>query len=206
MAYCRSATAFRSIRRVEQPAVEPISVAEAKTHLGISPEVAEHDAYLAGLIASARIAAEARLSMTLTATRWRAVREGGWGCGCGAVEMPYPPLLVDADHPLTVEYRGADGSTVAVDAADIETDTVDFPGRLRVRGSIPSGGCCEVLSTVTWWAGVVSPHDVPAPVRTAILRMVARMFGDRGDTAESILTNDQAVAHLLAACSWGGRY
>jgi hypothetical protein len=62
------------------------------------------------------------------------------------------------------------------------------------------------VATVTWWAGVVNPSDVPSPIRTAILRMVARMFGDRGDTAEDVLTNDAAVSHLLATCSWAGRY
>ena len=198
-------TGFRSIRRVTQPAVEPVSVAEAKVHLGISPDVAEHDAYLMGLIASARIAAESRLNMTLTATKWQAVRAGWWYCSCEGVEMPYPPLLVDEDHPITVKWKDRDGVVNEVNDTDIVADVDEFPGRVRVLANM-AGGCCESVATVTWWAGVVNPSDVPSPIRTAILRMVARMFGDRGDTADDVLTNDQAVAHLLATCSWSGRY
>lgn len=200
-----NAAGFRSIRRIRQPEVEPVSVAEAKTHLGISPDVAEHDEYILGLISAARIAAESRLNMTLVATQWQAVRAGWWYCSCEGAEVPYPPLLVDQDHPVEVRYKDRDGQVQFVDADDIRTDTDEFPGRLRVLSQI-SGGCCESVATVTWWAGVVNPQDVPSPIRTAILRMVARMFGNRGDTAEDVLTNDQAVAHLLASCSWGGRY
>ena len=201
-----NATGFRSIRRITQPQVEPVSVAEVKTHLGIAPEVADHDAYLLGLIGSARIAAESRLNMTLMATQWQAVRAGYWYCGCVGQEMPYPPLLVDQDHPVRIQWKDRDGSVNFVDDADIETDTDEFPGRLRVLTSTVGGSCCESVVTVQWWAGVTNPSDVPSPIRTAILRMVARMFGDRGDTADDVLTNDQAVSHLLAACSWSGRF
>jgi uncharacterized phiE125 gp8 family phage protein len=200
-----NADGFRSIRRIRQPAVEPVSVLDAKTHLGISPDVAEHDAYLLGLIGSARIAAESRLNMTLVATQWQAVRAGWWYCSCEGAEVPYPPLLVDQDHPIEVRYKDRQGVVQFVDAEAIVADVDEFPGRLRVLQQI-TGGCCESVATVTWWAGVVNPSDVPSPIRTAILRMVARMFGDRGDTAEDVLTNDAAVAHLLATCSWGGRY
>jgi uncharacterized phiE125 gp8 family phage protein len=200
-----NASGFRSIRRIRQPAVEPVSVGEVKTHLGISPDVAEHDAYLAGLISAARIAAESRLNMTLVETQWQAVRAGWWYCSCEGVEMPYPPLLVDQDHPIEVRYRDRQGAVAFVDDDKIVADADEFPGRLRVLQSMV-GGCCESVATVTWWAGVVNPSDVPSPIRTAILRMVARMFGNRGDTADDVLTNDAAVSHLLAACSWGGRY
>ena len=199
-------TGFRSIRRITQPAVEPVSVAECKAHLGIAPEVAEHDDYLRGLIASARIAAESRLHMTLVATQWQAVRAGWWYCACQGVEMPYPPLLVDQDHAVEVRYKDRNGDVQFVDAGDIATDTDEFPGRMRILSQLESGGCCENVATVTWWGGVVDPTDVPSPIRAAILRMVARMFGNRGDTADDVLTNDAAVAHLLSACSWSGRY
>lgn len=199
-------TAFRSIRRIKQPVVEPVSVSEAKTHLGISHDVAEHDGLIAGLVASARIAAESRLHMSLMATQWQAIRTGFWECGCHGVELPYPPLLVDTEHPVGVRWKDRDGLTHVVEAADIEVNTDEFPGRLFVRASMTGGACCDGAAVVTWWGGVLSPADVPSPIRTAILRMVARMFGDRGDTAENILENDQAVAHLLAACSWAGRY
>jgi len=199
-------TAFRSIRRITQPEVEPVSVSEAKAQLGISPDVSEHDAVLSGLISAARIAAESRLNMSLMATQWQAVHAGFWGCGCHGVELPYPPLLVNTEHPVGVRWKDRDGLTHVVEAADIEVNTDEFPGRLYVRASMAAGACCDGAAVVTWWAGVLSPADVPSPIRTAMLRMVARMFGDRGDTAENILEADHAVAHLLAACSWAGRY
>jgi hypothetical protein len=46
----------------------------------------------------------------------------------------------------------------------------------------------------------------PAPIRAALKRIVAGMYGARGDTAEAIYDRDPGVASLLACVSHTGRF
>jgi uncharacterized phiE125 gp8 family phage protein len=192
--------------RVTQPTVEAVSLSEVKHHLGIDASVADDDEYLGGLIAAARILVEERLNQTLVATQWRARMINVSSCSCRGVELPYPPVLFDEDdRPVEVKFKNRDGDTDFVDAKDIEVDDEEFPGRLHVRQSI-SDACCEAKATVTWWAGRETPEEVPAPIRAALKRIVAGMYGARGDTAEAIYDRDPGVASLLACVSHTGRF
>ena len=198
-------TPFRSIVRIEQPRVEPVSVFEAKQHLRNDADMADDDELLAGLISAARVAVESRLGMTLTATRWRA-KLGPWSsCSCRGYDVPYPPLLVDDDHPVEITYKDHDGTTITVPADEIAADPTEVPGRIQVSHSL-SGPCCETNATITWWGGVIVPSQVPAPIRAAILRIVGALYTRRGDTAEAIITADPGVDAMLASCSIFGRY
>lgn len=197
---------FRAIVRVKQPAVEPVSLVEIKHHLGIEPEMADDDDYLLGLISSARILVEERISQTLVATQWRAKLHHVYGCGCVGIEVPYPPLLFDEfDYPIEITWKTNDGTLETMDPADIEPDVEEFPGRIRLRKGIRSE-CCHSLATIKWWAGYEDPAAVPRPIRTAITRIVAGMYGNRGDTAEAVYEKDAGVASMLAACSYNGRF
>lgn len=205
MVLVTSPTPFRSIVRIEQPRVEPVSVFEAKQHLRIDADMADDDELLAGLISAARIAVESRLGMTLTATKWRA-KLGPWAsCSCRGYDVPYPPLLFDADHSVEITYKDNDGNTIPVPADEIAADPTELPGRIQVSHTL-SGPCCETNATITWWGGVVAPSQVPAPIRAAILRIVGALYTRRGDTAESIITADPGVDAMLASCSIFGRY
>lgn len=196
---------WRSIRRVREPDIEPVSLAEVKDHLAIAPEASDDDAYLMALIAAARTVAEERTERTLTLTRWQGVALRWGQCCCEGIEVPYPPLYVDDMHPVEVTWTDRDGVEHTVDAADIRTNTIEIPGRLQVSASI-SDSCCEATAVVRWWAGVPAGRDVPSPIRTAILRMVARMYANRGDDAQAVLQEDPATAALLAVSSWSGRF
>lgn len=52
--------------------------------------------------------------------------------GCGDIELPYPPLLVDGGHPLTVKYTDADGAEQTVDSAIYSIVTSGGAGIARV--------------------------------------------------------------------------
>ena len=198
-------TPFRSIVRVTQPTVEPVSLSEVKHHLGIDASVADDDEYLGGLIAAARILVEERLGQTLVATRWRARMTNVSSCRCHGVELPYPPVLFDqADYPVEVYWKEPDGTTGYAEDDEVMVDHEEFPGRLYVRAKI-TGACCESTATVLWWAGYRTPQEVPQPIRAAIKRIVAGMYGARGDTAEAIYDRDPGVASLLGVVSHSGR-
>lgn len=201
---------FRSITRIVQPAVEPVSLFEVKAHLGIMPEVSDDDEMLQGLISAARIMVEERLHQTTTATRWRAKVTNRSLCGCQGMELPYPPVLVAQDEytpfPVEVYYTDTDGNLHTVDKSAIVVDAEEIPGRVWIRESI-SGPCCEPVATITWWAGVVNPADVRSPIRTAIKRLVGQCYTTRGDTPEAIMfRGDPAIDAMLASCSISGRY
>lgn len=197
---------FRAIVRIKQPAVEPVSLLQMKHHLGIEPEMADDDEYLLGLLAAARILVEERLGMTTVATQWRAKLHDVYGCGCVGIEVPYPPMLYDRfDRPVEITWKTNDGTLETMDPVDIEVDDEEFPGRIRLRKGI-HGSCCQSLATIKWWAGYEEADSVPRPIRTAIQRIVAGMYGNRGDTAEAVYEKDAGVASMLAACSYNGRH
>lgn len=199
-------TPFRSVTRIVQPMVEPVSLGEIKAHLRIEPDVADDDEFLMGALAAARIVVEERLGMTLTATRWRA-KLGEWSsCGCHGMELPYPPLLVEPNRfPLSVTWKDSAGVTHVVDPDNLACDAEEIPGRLLIRETI-YGACCERNATVKWWAGVVNPSDVPANIRAAIKRIAGQLYTNRGDTAEAVMARDEGVDSLLAASSINGRF
>lgn len=197
---------FRSIVRVKQPANEPVSLSEIKHHLGIDAEMADDDEYLMGLVAAARILVEERLAITTTLTRWRAKLHNVYGCGCVGIEVPYPPMVYARfDLPVEITWKDQQGIGQAMDPDDIEVDTEEIPGRLKLRRGFTSS-CCQSLATITWWAGYESAEAVPRPIRAAIARIVAGMYGNRGDTAEAVYEKDAGVSSMLAACSYNGRF
>jgi len=206
VAWITTPTPFRSITRVVHPEVEPVSLFEVKHHLGIMPEVADDDDFLTGLLQTARIMVEERLHQTTTATRWRAKVAGWHTCACRGLELPYPPVLFHPNEfPVEIRWKDRDGvwNTVPDDA--IEIDDEEIPGRIHIRETI-SDACCEAQATILWWAGHTKPSDVRSPIRTAIKRIVGQCYTSRGDTPETIIRDDPAVAAMLAACSISGRY
>lgn len=195
---------FRSVRRIVEPAVEPVSVAEAKEHLRLLPEQADDDAYIGALISACRYAAEEFTSRTFTATRWQAKFSNWNTCTCRGVEMPYPPLLYDDEHSVMITYEEDDGSISYVNDEDLRVDPDELPGRVRLLRGI-SGYCCDGNATIKWWGGTVDPLGVPMPVKAAIMRMVAQLYGSRGDDPSVILREDLAVRQMLGSVSWNGR-
>ena len=207
--------ATHSLKRVTEPAVEPVTLAEVKHHLGISPGVVEDDAYLMGLIAACRRMAESRLGETFIATKWRmaAGREiARVGCGCGsscgrsmsefpswAERVPRGPLLVDENHPVQIEYEDEDGRLEAVDDTEV--------GVSHASGAIwPKTGSWGLGAWVTYWAGVLDPKDVSPQVKAAISMMVTILYSNRGDgTNDGEVGSAWDTVSILLMSEWDGR-
>jgi uncharacterized phiE125 gp8 family phage protein len=181
-----------TFRVIEWPVVEPVTLSEAKAQIGLSADQTEWDRLILDKIAAARRLIETRLAMTLVATKYRATWKEP--AGVAVLELPAPPLLVDAGHPITVSVGG-----VALTAGQFSTDTDAIPGEL-----ILAAGAGSKL-VVEYWGGVAPEGQICPMLKSAILAYVDHQFNNRGVLASDSATElPQAFDTLLAASSWNG--
>ncbi|WP_018701258.1 head-tail connector protein [Amorphus coralli] len=153
----------------DPPAVEPVTLAAAKRHLRV--DGADEDAAILDLIAAARRHVEAATGRALLEQGWRIIRDDLRPAGIVRLE-PAPVLSVDA-----VTLRDLDGTARVLAPADY---VVDLPTtRIRVlpeaRRSVAG---CQVEIDITAGYGT-EPAHVPAPLRQAILLLVAHWYAHR---------------------------
>lgn len=119
-----SITPYRSLIRVSQPAVEPVSLASAKAAARVDTEV-DND-YIQSLISVARQYVEDCLDITLCTSVWETRYDlfPIW-----AIILPRPPMI---SGTITVTYRNGDGTTASLSSAtsDFQVDTNAIPGRI----------------------------------------------------------------------------
>ena len=179
-----------TIRVLQWPVVEPVSLTEAKLQCGMLPDVTEFDQFLIAKIGAARRLVERRLSVTLVATQYRAT----WHTGGDVLDLPAPPVLISGTYPITVTVDGT-----ALASTDYEVDQDAFPATLTLDTSTTG----KVV--VTYWAGVAPGGVIDPMVRSAILAYVNHQFENRGVlNTEGGGELPQAFETLLAASSWNG--
>ena len=178
----------KTIRLIESPVVEPVSLAEVKEQVGLSADQTDFDRMLLGAMATARRLIERRLGLSLVATRYRAK----YATGAVILELPNPPVLIDIEHPIEItidgDPLGANDYEVEEDASEIELDT-------------PAAD--DVV--VTYWAGVVPGQKIAPQLRSAILLYVAHAFKHREAASEDgVVEVPMAFETLLASESVTG--
>jgi uncharacterized phiE125 gp8 family phage protein len=179
-----------TVRVLQWPLVEPVSLTEAKAQVSISQDQTEHDRFLLDKVAAARRLVESRLSVTLVATQYRAT----WRTGGKILHLPAPPVLISATYPITVTVGG-----VALSASDYEVDQDAFPAIVTLDNETTE------KIVVTYWAGVAPGSTIEPMVRSAILAYVNHQFECRGVlNTEGGGELPQAFETLLAASSWNG--
>jgi len=179
-----------TIRVVEWPVVEPVTLSEAKAQVGLMPDQTEHDRFLHDKIAAARRLIEKRLGITLVATQYRAT----WKAGAAVLHLPYPPVLIDAGHALAVTVDGD-----AVSSGDYEVDEDSFPATV----DLDQAQTGKVVAT--YWAGLAPGASVCPMLKSALLAYVNHAFEHRGVMdATGGAELPQAFETLLAASSWNG--
>lgn len=191
---------YRSLVRQTQPAVEPVTLAEAKAHLRV--DTADDDAYITGLIRAAREWVEQYLDRTLVHTQWVMRFDKFPDSGIEPVELPRPPMVTSGTATaVTVTFTTEPGATSTYSTAEYRVDRFATPGTvLPIYGSTwtPHRQDDNAIS-VTWWAGYgPSGSDVPQGVKNAMLLYIHELYEKRGNGEPPA-----ASKALLDAYKWG---
>lgn len=172
--------------RIDEPAVEPLSVAQAKQHCRAEHSV--EDAVFERLISAARRFVENDCGLALIDQTWEA-RFDGWD-DRGLRLRPHPVAMVDG---IKV-WGGTSFTTLALSDFDF------LPGRpallvpkLSYTPPPPQRARQGVLVTFTSGFGAADT-DVPAEIAQAMLQLVAHWFENREPTA--VADNLSVVADI----------
>jgi uncharacterized phiE125 gp8 family phage protein len=176
------------------PAVEPITLAEAKQFLRVEHD--DDDDVVAALIAGSRIHVETQTRRALITQSWRLTRDVWPEAGCVAL-LPVPVRTLDA-----IRVYKSDGTTLALDLAGFALDKSDAPARLSPVHGVPPAPerpAAGIEIDITCGYGGAGT-TVPEPLRHAIRLLVAHWYENRGVVAASgeIALLPQSVAALIA--------
>ncbi|MFA5569752.1 MAG: phage head-tail connector protein [Trueperaceae bacterium] len=205
------------------PAVEPITLVDAKAELGIPTADTTQDARITRLITAARSMAEAytnRAFITQTITFsldtfphdhgnaepwWDGVRQAARSTLTGAraaapIYLPRPPLI----ELLGVAYITPDGTPTPLDLTTLLIDDMSEPARVMPAGPWPPTRPALGV-TITYRAGYGSnPSDVPPVVAEAILEHVRATLEQPDATIASETIDNASVTYRQQTGSGAG--
>jgi uncharacterized phiE125 gp8 family phage protein len=155
------------------PAVEPVSLVEAKAHLRVDAD--DEDALIGALVATARLFVERTLGLALITQSWSYFVDA-WPRSY-TLALPLAPVQAIS----AVRLHGADGGTTTLDAADYAVDVLSRPARIVFNGAVPSVAPRTLNAfEVSLLAGYGDePDDVPQTLRHALVLLVAHWFERR---------------------------
>lgn len=165
------------------PALEPVTLAEAKAHLKIDTDA--DDALIERLIAAARARAEWHTGRAFVTQSWILWLDA-WPA---VIELPLPPLQSVAS---VTTYNCADLARILS-----PSDYTVANGRIALKdGRAPPTDLRRLNAVaIAFTAGYGAAADVPAPLRVAILALIAFLYEHRGE-APADLPHD--ILALLA--------
>lgn len=192
---------YRSIRRITDAVLEPVSIGELKSHLRIDADFNDDDLYLQSLISAARHHIETASDRTLVRCQWQIKLDTfpSWD-----IELPRPPI---ATGPVVVTYVPSDGVYSPVTFTNFREDRDATPAVIRPQwnGSWPTCRGAENDVTITYWAGYGDdPGKVPPPARHACLMLAASWYANREAVVQGGMNPvPMAVEILLGSINWG---
>ena len=191
---------YRSLTRQTAPAVEPVTLSEARAHLRV--DTADDDTYITGLIRAAREWVEEYLDRTLVHTQWVMRFDRFPTDGTHDIELPRPPMVASGTATaVTLSYTLEDGTTATYGTASYRVDRASTPGAVKTNyaGTWPPHREDDNSVSITWWGGYgPSGSDVPQGVKNAMLLYIHELYEKRGNAEPPA-----AAKALLDAYRWG---
>lgn len=174
-----------TLRRVTAPAVEPVSLAEAKLQRRV--EHALDDAWFTGIaIPSARQTAENITGRALVTQTWELALDAFPGC---EIELAKPKVL----SIVSVKYLDEDGIEQTVNPSQYTLDADTQPGWLLLADGASWPGTQDGANAVRvrFTAGYgPAAADVPANIRQWMLMQIATAHKHRESFASGISITD----------------
>jgi uncharacterized phiE125 gp8 family phage protein len=170
-----------ALKLITAPAVEPLTLAEAKLHLRVTGS--DEDALITSLIVAARRMAEQRSGRALCDQTWELALDA---FPAGAIELPRPPV----SSIVSIKYLDAAGAdqTLAADQYALDNyggqhwalpaQDVAWPGTLAAANAVK----------VRFVAGYGAAAAVPADIKAWLLLAIGTLYAQR----ETVVA-DQAV-------------
>lgn len=174
-----------ALQLVTGPAEEPISLAEAKSHLRVS--FADDDPLIQNLIYTAREEAEARTERALCTQTWKLVADSwpalpafslSWQGAFDQFQLPLPPL----QSVTSIVYKDTAGVPTTLGSSNYIVDTASEPGRVALAYSQAwPGSALQPISgvTVTFVAGYGTAFVVPQSIKQAMLLLIGHWYENR---------------------------
>lgn len=179
------------------PATEPITTAEAKSHLRV--DTADEDPYIDTLVASARRWVEQVCNRALVTQTWDWTLDRFPMDGALLIRLPLAPVSAIT----SVTYLNADGDSTVWGSSNYVLAGSDIPPRLALAPnaqwpSTESGRINAV--TVRLVAGYGDASDVPEDIKHAIKLLVAQMYTHRApEITGTIVSRVQFAVNALLA-------
>lgn len=174
------------------PAIEPVSLAEAKDFLRIL--ASDEDELLGTLITAARLMVEAACGRMLIDQGWRLVLDS-WPVAA-ELRLPFSPV----GSITAARVYDAVGSAQIVALASLALIEGADPPVISVSGPVPVPGRDRAAIEIDVVAGFGATRDlVPAPLRQAVLRLACRWFEHRGDVVSRDATHLPAEIAALVS-------
>lgn len=172
------------------PAAEPVTTAEAKTHLRV--DTSDDDTYIAALITAARQWVEEMGNLALINTTF-VEKFDRFPANGGYFELAKGPV----SSISSIQYVDENGTTQTWSSAEYQTDLRMKPARIApvYGGAYPTTQTQLAAVTVTYIAGYGSAStSVPSPIIHAVKLLIAEMYENRENTPRP---ERQAAKNLL---------
>jgi uncharacterized phiE125 gp8 family phage protein len=156
------------------PAVEPVSLAEAKAFLRLDD--ASEDAFVSTLIAAARLHIEGTTGRALGAQSWRVVRDD-WPKD-GVIALPVGPLL----SLSAITAYDANGTSTSVPLAQFLPETSAMPARINLPDTLKGAPALRRRAAIEidYVAGFgTTAANVPVDLKQAVLVLIGYWFEHR---------------------------
>jgi uncharacterized phiE125 gp8 family phage protein len=167
---------------VTGPALDPVSLAEAKAHCRVA--ISDDDGLIAGYLLAARQIIETELRRSLISQTWDYFVDCDWPCEkVGGqwhrrITLPLPPLL----SVTSISYVDSSGGTQTLAADQYRVSTKRHEGVIEPAYGVTWPPVRDQVDAITvrFVCGYgPNPSDVPEPIRQAILLLVGHWYENR---------------------------
>lgn len=189
------------------PASEPVTTAEAKSHLRV--ETTANDTTIAAMVQAAREQCEAYVGRAFVQRTYDYYLDAfPYGLDVlpyGEVALPYPPLV----SVTSITYYDAGGTLTTLAASAYQVSTVTLPGRLipGVTSWWPVAQVARLNAVIIRYVagyGAAGAADgglsaIPAAFKHAVKMLVGSFYENREEFVTGTIVSDLPIAakHLL---------